>query len=145
MEFLLTKIIATLGPASAEPQIILKLIQQGVRIFRINFSHGTFEDYEQLLKNIREAEKKSGEHIAVLGDLSGPKIRVGKVVKEGVYLKKGQKVSFVKKEVVTGQKNFEFVFSSTFPQFIDEINQNSMGSSIADNICEPEHNCFHVK
>jgi len=121
MEFLLTKIIATLGPASSESNTILKLIQQGVRIFRVNFSHGTFEDYNLLLKNIRNAEKESGEHIAVLGDLSGPKIRVGKVVKEGVDLKKGQKVSFVKKQVITGEKGSESVFCSTFPLFIDEV------------------------
>ena len=121
MEFLLTKIIATLGPASAEPQIILKLIQQGVRIFRINFSHGTFEDYEQLLKYVREAEKESGEHIAVLGDLSGPKIRVGKVIDGGVDLQKGQELEFVKREIVAGETDFEYTFSSTFPQFIDEV------------------------
>lgn len=142
MEFLLTKIIATLGPASSETSIILKLIQQGVRIFRVNFSHGTFDDYEQLLKNIRKAEKESSEHIAVLGDLSGPKIRVGKVVKKGVHLKKGRKVSFVKKEVVTGRKNFEFVFSSTFPQFIDEVKK---GERILLNDGNVELECLGAK
>ncbi|MCD4732145.1 MAG: pyruvate kinase [Bacteroidales bacterium] len=121
MEFLFTKIIATLGPASSDATIILKLIQQGVRIFRINFSHGAFEDYEHLLNNIRKAEKQSGNHIAVLGDLSGPKIRVGKVIKDGVRLQKGQEIEFVKRDVVTGEKNFEFVFSSTFPHFIGEV------------------------
>ncbi len=121
MEFLLTKIIATLGPASAESQVILKLIQQGVRTFRVNFSHGSFRDYEKLLANIRKAEKESGEHIAVLGDLSGPKIRVGKVIDGGVDLKKGQKVSFVKHNIITGRKGFENIFCSTFPQFIDEV------------------------
>lgn len=121
MEFLFTKIIATLGPASSDPEIILNLIQQGVRIFRINFSHGTFEDYERLLNNIRRAENQSGNHIAVLGDLSGPKIRVGKVIKGGVHLQKGQVIKFVKRDVITGERNFEFVFSSTFPHFIGEV------------------------
>jgi len=122
-EFLLTKIIATLGPSSSETKVILALIREGVRIFRVNFSHGTFEDYEKLLNNIREAEKQSGIHIAVLGDLSGPKIRVGKVIKEGVYLKNSQKIKIVKRDVVAGEKEFEFTFSSTFPQFIDEVKQ----------------------
>jgi pyruvate kinase len=121
MEFIFTKIIATLGPASSNPEMILNLIQEGVRIFRINFSHGTFDDYEQLLNNIRKAEKQSGNHIAVLGDLSGPKIRVGKVIEGGVHLQKGQEIKFVKRDVVTGEKNFEFVFSSTFPHFIGEV------------------------
>ena len=120
-DFLFTKIISTLGPASADTGIILSLIQHGVRIFRINFSHGTFEDYERLLNNIRKAEKQSGEHIAVLGDLSGPKIRVGKVIEGGVQLQEGQEIKFVKREIITGEKNLEFAFGSTFPHFIDEV------------------------
>lgn len=119
--FLMTKIIATLGPASDDPSTLLRLIEQGVRIFRINFSHGNFQYYDQLLKNIRKAEKASGEHIGILGDLSGPKIRVGKVIQKGVCLIKGQILSFVKQDVVTGNKDFELVFGSTFPQFIDEV------------------------
>ena len=120
-EFLLTKIIATLGPASDDTGVILKLIQQGVRIFRINFSHGTFEDHERLLNSTRKAEKQSGIHIAVLGDLSGPKIRVGKVIDGGIMLEKGQEIKFVKDEILAGEKHFELIFSSTFPQFIDEV------------------------
>jgi len=119
--FLLTKIIATIGPASSSTEIILKLIEHGVRIFRINFSHGTMEDYEKLLKNIREAEKQSGKHIAVLGDLSGPKIRVGKVIDGGINLQKGQEIKFIKKEIIAGSENHKNTFSSTFPTFIDEI------------------------
>lgn len=120
-DFLMTKIIATLGPSSNDVATLIKLIEQGVRIFRVNFSHGNFKEYDELIKNIRYAEKKSSEYIGILGDLSGPKIRVGKVIDKGVDLKNGQEVSFVKKEVLSGEKDFEFVFSSTFPQFIDEV------------------------
>ncbi len=120
-DFPLTKIIATLGPASSDTEIILNLIKQGVRIFRLNFSHGTFEDYEKLLKNVRNAEKQSGEHIALLGDLSGPKIRVGKVKEGGINLQNGQEIRFIKKDIIAGGKNHENIFSSTFPQFIDEV------------------------
>lgn len=120
-DFLLTKIIATLGPASSDTRTILNLIKQGVRVFRLNFSHGTFEDYKKLLKNVRAAEQQSGEHIAVLGDLSGPKIRVGKVIDGGINLLNGQEVKFIKNDFVAGEKNYEKTFSSTFPQFIDEV------------------------
>ncbi|HEY9113696.1 MAG TPA: pyruvate kinase [Bacteroidales bacterium] len=120
-DFLLTKIIATLGPASSSLEVISKLIREGVRVFRINFSHGLFSEYEALLKTIRKAEKETGTYVAVMGDLSGPKIRVGKVIESGVMLEKGQEVSFVKKAVVAGEAGTEFVFSSTLPEFVDEV------------------------
>jgi len=119
--FLFTKIVATLGPASSSVAKIRKLIEEGVRVFRINFSHGTFEEYEAYFDKVREAEKLTGEYVAILGDLSGPKIRVGKVIKSGVLLKKGQLIEFVKQQVVSGEKNSEFAFSSTYPHFIDEV------------------------
>lgn len=119
--FLFTKIIATLGPATSSVEKIIALAREGVRVFRINFSHGTFDDYKKLLNNIREAEKETNIHIAVLGDLSGPKIRVGKVVDGGIELKKGQEIKFVKKDVVAGEKDSENILSSTFPAFIDEV------------------------
>jgi len=120
-DFLLTKIIATLGPASSSLEVITKLIREGVRVFRINFSHGQFSEYEALLAAIKKAEKETGLYVAVMGDLSGPKIRVGKVIDGGVLLKKGDTVIFVKKNIITGQPGFERTFSCTLPQFIDEV------------------------
>jgi len=119
-EFLITKIIATLGPSSADKETIRNLIEAGTRVFRINFSHGSFSDYDQLIKNIRSAQKQTGIYVAMLGDLSGPKIRVGKVVDPGVLLKKGDKIKFVKKQILGGSKGFERSFSTTLPLFIDE-------------------------
>ncbi len=100
-EFLLTKIVSTLGPASAEESVIEELIQEGVRVFRINFSHGTFDEYEHLLQLVRGASQKLNIPIAVLGDLSGPKIRVGKVAEGGVDLQAGQWVAFQKEPIET--------------------------------------------
>jgi pyruvate kinase len=122
--FLFAKIVATLGPASSSVKIICKLIESGVRVFRINFSHGTLEDYSSYFDKVREAEKITGEYVAILGDLSGPKIRIGKVVKGGILLKKGQKIEIAKKDVVAGEKGNEFIFSSTYPHFIDEVKKN---------------------
>ena len=120
-DFLLTKIIATLGPASSSIEVISKLILEGVRVFRINFSHGLFSEYEVLLDTIRKAENETGLYVAVMGDLSGPKIRVGKVIEGGVMLEKGKQVIFVKKSVITGEAGSEMVFSCTLPEFIDEV------------------------
>ena len=121
-EFLLTKIIATLGPASQDPKIITRLINTGARVFRINFSHGTFSDYEKILNNIRKAIKDTGIQAAVIGDLSGPKIRIGKVIESGVELHTGSLVEFQKKPVITGEDNTkEIIFSTTYPLFISDV------------------------
>lgn len=119
--FLMTKIIATLGPATDSIEKILELIEAGVRVFRINFSHGSFSDYDKLILNIREAEKQSGQFVGILGDLSGPKIRVGKVIAQGVSLKNGQKIKFLKEDIIGGGEGLEDSFSTTYPQFIDEV------------------------
>jgi pyruvate kinase len=119
--FLMTKIVATLGPATDSVDIILTLIEAGARVFRVNFSHGSFSDYDKLIDNIREAESKSGKFVGILGDLSGPKIRTGNVIPGGVMLKKGQEIKFVKKEIIGGSEGNEQCFSTTYPQFIDEV------------------------
>lgn len=117
----MTKIVATIGPASQSVERLTELIEAGARIFRLNFSHGTFEEYDEKIKNIKEASKRTGKYVAILGDLSGPKIRVGKVVEKGVLLKKGQKIKFVDFDVIGGSEGFENVFSTTYPAFINEV------------------------
>jgi len=121
-EFLLTKIVSTLGPASSTVSVIEKLIEEGVRVFRINFSHGTYQEYEQLLVRVRDASKKLNIPIAVLGDLSGPKIRIGKVVDGGVDLQIGQLVEFQKEPIETQvPTSGNIKFSTTYASFCDEV------------------------
>jgi pyruvate kinase len=121
-ELILTKIIATLGPASSGVENIRLLIEEDVRVFRVNFSHGTFEGFASLIDQVREASKQTGIPVAVLGDLSGPKIRVGKVIEGGVRLEKGAKVEFIKSEI-TGSLNETgtAIFSTTYPGITDEV------------------------
>lgn len=113
--FLLTKIIATLGPASSSVEVISQLIGEGVRVFRINFSHGSLDQHAQTLSNIRRAEKETGKYIGVLGDLSGPKIRIGEVVEGGIQVAKGERITFIKNPVLAGSKGNLTTFSSTLP------------------------------
>ncbi len=121
-EFPLTKIISTLGPASGKKSVVEQLILEGVRVFRINFSHGTFDEYEQLLLLVRNASKKLNIPIAVLGDLSGPKIRVGKVVEGGVDLQVGQLVAFQKEPIETQKATSDLItFSTSYANFCDEV------------------------
>ena len=86
-----TKIIATLGPSSSSPLKIHSLFQAGADIFRLNFSHGTHEDHRKRVFHIRQYEKRLGRPIAILGDLQGPKIRIGVFKKSYIILKNNQR------------------------------------------------------
>ncbi|MDC0602169.1 pyruvate kinase [Aliiglaciecola sp.] len=84
-----TKILATLGPATNTPETIEGIIKAGANVVRMNFSHGTAEDHINRAKIVREAAKKLGKYIAILGDLQGPKIRVSKFVDGSIHLNIG--------------------------------------------------------
>ncbi len=85
-----TKIIATLGPATDDPVTLGKLIAAGADVVRINFSHGGAGDRERRVRMVREAADAAGKHVAVLGDLQGPKIRIQRFRDGPVQLKEGQ-------------------------------------------------------
>ena len=72
-----TKIVATLGPASADLETVQRLIEAGVDVARINFSHGDPDSWSQLTAAVRTAQRATGKPVAILGDLQGPKIRIG--------------------------------------------------------------------
>ena len=74
-----TKIVATIGPSSRAPEVLRKLIGFGVNVFRLNFSHGTHEEHSAVLADIRALSREMGQHVAVLQDLCGPKMRVGPI------------------------------------------------------------------
>lgn len=85
-----TKIVATLGPASSDAQTIERLIEAGVDVFRLNFSHGKTEDHINRAELIRAAAHQAGRTVGILADLQGPKIRIGKFAEGKVTLSKGQ-------------------------------------------------------
>ncbi|HEY2872465.1 MAG TPA: pyruvate kinase [Reyranella sp.] len=87
-----TKIVATLGPASSTPERLKALFEAGADVFRLNFSHGTPEDHKQRVDLLRAMEKQYKHPIAILMDLQGPKLRLGKIANGSMELKKGQKL-----------------------------------------------------
>lgn len=97
-----TKIVATVGPASGTKEMLLKLAQAGVNIFRLNFSHGTHEDHLQRIKYIREINAEHGLGLTILQDLQGPKIRTQLVENEGVELVAGNRFVFAMDETLLG-------------------------------------------
>ena len=85
------KIVAPLGPASSDPALLEEMIRAGVNVVRLNFSHGTAQDHIDRATLVREAAKRAGCEVAIMADLQGPKIRVGKFAEGKVFLEHGQK------------------------------------------------------
>jgi len=86
-----TKIVATLGPASSDPALLEQMIRAGVNVVRLNFSHGKAQDHIDRAHMVREVARRVGREVAIMADLQGPKIRVGKFAESKVMLEPGQK------------------------------------------------------
>jgi len=112
-----TKIICTLGPASQSIEQLVKLIQAGMDVARLNFSHGTHEDHLKSINNVREASKLTGEHISILQDLCGPKIRTGKLQNKSIELKEGATFTFTIDEIVGDEHRV----TTTYHELPDDV------------------------
>lgn len=109
-----TKIVATLGPATDTKEILTDLAKNGVNVFRINFSHADYEDVKRKVKIIREINEENGFNVSILGDLQGPKLRVG-VMEEGVELQDGDTFTFTTDKCI-GTKEKAFMTYQRFPK-----------------------------
>jgi pyruvate kinase len=90
-----TKIVATIGPASRDPEVLVRMIEAGMDVARLNFSHGSAEEHAETAKRVRDAANRAGRSVAILQDLPGPKLRIGKLVDGIAELKPGDQVTFV--------------------------------------------------
>src|SRR5689334_18087397 len=105
------KIVCTLGPASSTPERVGELIDSGMNVARLNFSHGSHEDHAQMLAVVRGEADKRGKAIAVLLDLQGPKIRTGKFANNQIELKPGAEFTITTESVVGDERRV----STTYP------------------------------
>ena len=112
-----TKIIATIGPASASKKVLRELILSGMSICRINFSHGDYNAVKKVLTNVRELNKEMGTYIGVLADLQGPKLRIGEVVGGGVEIVEGKAITITTKPCISDAKRVYI----TYPQFPKDV------------------------
>jgi pyruvate kinase len=90
-----TKIVATIGPASREPEVLVRMVEAGMDVARLNFSHGTAEEHAETADRVREAGNRAGRSVAILQDLPGPKLRIGKLADGIAELKPGDEVTFI--------------------------------------------------
>lgn len=95
-----TKIICTIGPASDSPEVIERMLLAGMNVARLNFSHGDFSGHGAVIANLRSAARSTGRRLAILADLPGPKIRVGKIREEPVELRPGDPFTLTADEII---------------------------------------------
>jgi len=91
----LTKIVATIGPASRSPDVFRKMVEAGITVARLNFSHGSYTDHAKTITMIREVSEEMDVPITILQDLQGPKIRVGELPQAGIELIEGNRITLI--------------------------------------------------
>ena len=106
-----TKIVCTIGPASESPLILEALIQAGMNVARLNFSHGTHEEHLRKIKNIRQIADRMGQPVAILQDLGGPKIRIGLIKEGGAELRRGKEFYLTNQELIGDETRATVTYS----------------------------------
>ena len=109
-----TKIVATLGPATSDREVLKDMILEGVNVFRINFSHANYEDVKERIEMIRSLNEELDRSTAILADLQGPKLRVG-IMKEEVVLSPGDTIKFCTGEEFEGTSEKVYMNYDKFP------------------------------
>ncbi|MDQ5808612.1 MAG: pyruvate kinase, partial [Actinomycetota bacterium] len=89
-----TKIVATIGPASRDREVLVEMVRAGMDVARLNFSHGSHEQHAETAHDVRDAANRAGRPVAILQDLPGPKLRIGRLKDDIVELKVGDVVTF---------------------------------------------------
>ncbi|MEO8353680.1 MAG: pyruvate kinase, partial [Chthoniobacteraceae bacterium] len=105
-----TKIVATIGPASESPEMLERLIRAGLNVARLNFSHGDFAKHAEVVKRIRAASQATGRRVAIMADLPGPKMRVGKISPEPIQLVPGGEFTLTTDDIVGNEKRVSMSF-----------------------------------
>ncbi len=113
-----TKIVATIGPATASKEKLRELILAGVNVCRLNFSHGKHSDHLEVIANILALNEELNTHIAILADLQGPKLRVGEIENDGIILEPDHEIAFVNKECI-GTTEQVYMSYQKFPEDVN--------------------------
>ena len=114
-----TKIVATIGPASRDPEVLRQLVREGMDVARLNFSHGDPETHEENVRRIRTAAEDVGRTVGIQVDLQGPKLRVGQVAESGISLEEGQTATLVTEDIVGRTVETIPVQNKNLPELVD--------------------------
>ena len=107
-----TKIVATIGPASESPEILVRLVRAGMNVARLNFSHGDFSHHAELIHRIRDAARTTARRVAIMADLPGPKMRLGKIEPEPVQLMPGDRFVLTNEDIVGNAQRVSMSFEA---------------------------------
>ena len=110
-----TKIVATVGPACSDYEVLLALAKEGVHVFRLNFSHGTHEEHKEVINHILRINQEHDFHVGILADLQGPKIRIGNIESKEVLLESGKEIIFTT-EKCPGTAERVYISYENFPK-----------------------------
>lgn len=116
-----TKIICTIGPAVQEKEMLSKLASEGMDIARLNFSHGTHKEFEQIIKSLRLVEAEQKRPLGILADIQGPKIRVGKLRGGEVELKEGETIWMTSGTQEGGEIDGKILIPTTYKEFVNDV------------------------
>src|SRR3954470_6272474 len=138
-----TKIVATIGPASDSPQMLVRLIRAGLNVARLNFSHGDFSGHAEVIHRIRAAAKETGRRVAIMADLPGPKMRLGKIDPEPIELSPGDKFTLTSEEIVGNDKRVSMSFEP-LPRVVKPGNRLYLNDGLVQLVVESvENNDVH--
>src|SRR4051812_17107591 len=112
-----TKIVATIGPASESPEMLARLIRAGLSVARLNFSHGEFSRHGEVVRRVREASHASGRRVAIMADLPGPKMRLGKIDPEPIHLAPGDDFTLTTEDIIGNAERVSMTFKR-LPQVV---------------------------
>jgi pyruvate kinase len=107
-----TKIVATIGPASESPEMLVRLIRAGLNVARLNFSHGDFSKHAEVIGRIRDAARETGRRVTIMADLPGPKMRLGKIDPEPIQLLPGARFTLTNEDIVGNANRVSMSFES---------------------------------
>src|SRR4051795_684213 len=117
-----TKIVATIGPASESSEMLTRLIRAGMNVARLNFSHGNPSKHAEVIRRIRDAARETGRRVAIMADLPGPKMRLGRIDPEPIQLSPGDRFALTTDDVVGTAERVSMTFK-LLPQVVKPGNR----------------------
>ncbi len=130
-----TKIVATIGPASESPEILGRLIRAGLNIARLNFSHGDFSHHGKIIRRIRDVARETGRRVAIMADLPGPKMRLGKIDPEPIQLVPGAHFTLTSEDIVGDSQRVSISFES-LPRVVKTGNRIFLNDGLVQLVVE---------
>ena len=130
-----TKIVATIGPASESPEMLVRLIRAGLNVARLNFSHGDFSKHAEVAQRVRDAARETGRRVAIMADLPGPKLRLGKIDPEPIQLLPSARFTLTNEDIVGNSQRVSMSFEQ-LPRVVKPGNRIFLNDGLVQLVVE---------